>query len=341
MIPLEACGRAAALPPERAQLAPANGPPRGCPKAVGMLLSIPGPAALVRWTIALVLAAALGSGALPASGEVILQTERSLYREIVVYEDNGVRCMRFTRLTAARQSCIMLADRQRIVFEYLRMMLGALYLAPEPRNILVIGLGGGTLVDTLQRVLPDAEIDAVEIDPAVVRVATRFFGFEPGPRVRVNEVDGRVFVKRALRSGRRYDLVMLDAYDQEYIPEHLLTQEFLQEVKGVMTPRGVLAANTFSASRLYDHESTTYAAVFGRFFNLKRGNRVILLANDGLPAVETLRRNAERLQPVLAATGLDPAWLLSLFDTKVDWRTDARVLTDRYSPSNLLNSGTP
>jgi spermidine synthase len=144
-----------------------------------------------------------------------------------------------------------------------------------------------------------------------------------------------------LRAGRHYDLVMLDAYDHEYIPEHLLTIEFLQEAKGVLAPDGVLAANTFSTSRLYDHESATYAAVFGPFFNLKRSNRVIIVKNDGLPPVQALRRNAEQLQPRLAATGIDAARLLGLFDTRVDWRADARVLTDRYSPSNLLNSGTP
>ena len=134
---------------------------------------------------------------------------------------------------------------------------------------------------------------------------------------------------------------MRDAYDHEYIPEHMLTREFLQEVKGVLAPGGVVAANTFSSSRLYDHESTTYAAVFGAFFNLKRSNRVIILKNDGLPAMDALRRNAGMLQPRLAATGIDPGWLLGLFDTRVDWNTDARVLTDRYSPSNLLNAERP
>src|SRR5581483_8344979 len=153
------------------------------------------------------------------------------------------------------------------------------------------------------------------------------------------EIDGRVFVKRALREPRRYDLVMLDAYDHEYIPEHMLTREFLQEVKGIMTPDGVLAANTFSMSRLYAHESATYAAVFGAFYNLKRRNRVIIAKLDGLPSAEVLRRNAERVQPRLASTGLDAAWLLPQFDTTRDWPSDARVLTDRYSPSNLLNNG--
>ena len=60
-----------------------------------------------------------------------------------------------------------------------------------------------------------------------------------------------------------YDLVMLDAFNEDYIPEHMLTREFLQELKAVMTPNGTIVANTFSGTELYDHESTTYKAVFG------------------------------------------------------------------------------
>jgi len=273
-----------------------------------------------------------------AAAETILHTERSLYRQIVVYDDDDLRCMRFTRLATARQSCRSQREPRRLVFEYLRMMMGALYLGPPPRRVLVVGLGGGSLVTALESVLPQAHIDAVEVDPAVVRVARQFFGFEPGPRVQVHEQDGRVFVKRALRQQVRYDLVLLDAYDHEYIPEHLLTREFLEEVKCVMAPGAVLGANTFSSSRLYDHESATYAAVFGTFFNLKRGNRVILLKLGGLPPLDVIQRNAEQWTAALTPLGIDASWLVAQLDTTRDWPADARVLTDRYSPSNLLNS---
>ena len=50
-------------------------------------------------------------------------------------------------------------------------------------------------------------------------------------------MDGRVFVKRALRSGQKYDLVMLDAYEHEYIPEHLLTIPHTAVVTPAMTRR--------------------------------------------------------------------------------------------------------
>jgi spermidine synthase len=217
------------------------------------------------------------------------------------------------------------------------MMLGSLYLVPQPRRILIVGLGGGTLPSALGKLLPESEIDVAEVDPAVVRVAQKYFGFTPGARTHVYEEDGRVFVKRSIRNRVHYDLVMLDAFDQDYIPEHLLTREFLQEVKAVLTPDGVLAANTFSSSRLYAHESVTYEAVFGRFYNLKSGNRVILLKVDALPEKDALVRNARLLDASLRRFGVDSEWLLPRFDAARDWPADTRVLTDRYSPSNLLN----
>ena len=147
---------------------------------------------------------------------------------------------------------------------------------------------------------PRRRIDVVEIDPAVVRVAKEYFDFRRGrARTRCHELDGRVFVKRAIREAQRYDLIMLDAFDHEYIPEHLLTREFLREVKSLLAPDGVLAANTFSSSRLYDHESTTYAAVFPQFFNLKRDNRVIIAVNGALPDDVRLQANSADLRQVV------------------------------------------
>jgi spermidine synthase len=275
---------------------------------------------------------------LPAHADTVVHTERSLYRQILVFDDDELRCMRFTKQSGGRQSCIDRAHPQRVVFDYVKMMLASLAVNPAPRSILIVGLGGGTLVDVLQRALPDADIDIAEIDPAVVRVATTYFDLRLGPHAHVHEEDGRVYVKRALRAGKKYDLVMLDAFDHEYIPEHLLTQEFLREVKGLLAPGGIVAANTFSSSRLYDHESATYASVFGTFYNVKSNNRVIIARPDGLPAQDVVKANAERVRPLLAPFDVDPVKFVAQFNTKPDWQRDARVLTDRYSPSNLLNA---
>jgi spermidine synthase len=291
------------------------------------------------WLLGLLSAGSLMAMGIAAADEMkLLHSERSLYREVLVYETGSVRCICFTRFCRiGRQTCQDVKRPERIVMNYPQMMLASLYVKPEPRSVLIIGLGGGTIPRALHDVVPQAQIDVVEIDPAVVKVARSYFDLGDNSQLNVIEADGRVQVKRALREQQRYDLIMLDAFDHEYIPEHLLTQEFLKEVKSLLAPGGVLAANTFSSSRLYDHESTTYASVFPQFFNLKRENRVIIAVNGAMPDDAQLRANAARFDKAFDSFGFNSKKLLPLFSRTQDWERDARVLTDQYSPANLLN----
>jgi spermidine synthase len=280
----------------------------------------------------------LGAG--QALAQKLLHSERSLYREVLVYEDRGERCMCFTRMCRiGRQSCVNLSKPREFALNYTHMAMGGLLFATTapPKRLLIIGLGGGTLPSALREVLPDAQIDTVEIDPAVTRVARKYFAFKDDAKMKVYEMDGRVYVKRALREGTKYDAILLDAFDHEYIPEHLLTREFLTEVKSLLAPGGVLVGNTFSSSKLYDHESTTYAAVFGTFFNLKAANRVVVARPDGLPTTEQLRARAQQYELSLRGFGVEAQEVVGMFNTRVDWDKNARVLTDQYSPANLLN----
>lgn len=265
----------------------------------------------------------------PLQAADVIHVEPSDFSPILVYEERGERCMKFGSLMApGRQTCQSLNAPEALVFNYTRMVLGALYLNPNPGRILVIGLGGGTLSSTLARLLPEAEIDNIEIDPAVVRIAERYFGFAPGERQRVHTEDGRAFVERAVAQGTRYDLIILDAFDHDYIPPHLLTREFLALIKTLLGDQGVLAANTFTSSSMYDRESVTYQAVFGRFYNLRANNRVILASAGALPTPDTIRQHATGLAPALAPLGVDTRVLLTLFSDKPDWNTGAAPLND-------------
>lgn len=269
----------------------------------------------------------------------LIHSERSQYRQVLVYQNPDMLCLCFTRMCAiGRQSCLDRRAPDRLVFEYARMMLGALFLNPSPHDVLIIGLGGGTLPRTLEKLLPQAQIDVVEIDPAVLRVAQQYFAFQPNERVHVTVEDGRAYVRRMLRGSKRYQLIMLDAYERQYIPEHMLTREFLNEVRSLLVPNGVVAANTFSSSRLYQNESVTYRAAFGPFYNLKSNNRVILATNGPLPTMDEVSRNSRVFNDAFGPLGVTPESVLTLFSTRVDWNPNARVLTDQYSPANLLNS---
>jgi spermidine synthase len=285
--------------------------------------------------VALLLAASLGAG---TSGAAEIYRQRSLYEDAIVTEDKGLRCMQFGLAARILQTCVDQAQPDRLVFPHTRMLMAALYLNPTPRNVLVIGLGGGTVPLTLARLVEGATIESVELDPAVVKVAQRYFGFAERPGLTATVEDGRVFVKRAQRQSRRYDLIVLDTYGHQYIPEHMLTREFLLEVKSLLAPGGVVAANTHTTSKLFFAESATYHEVFGPFFSLTDGNRVILARPDGLPTRAQLEQNAERLEARLQPFGTGKAYLLPLFSSRASWPRDTRVLTDQYSPANLLNA---
>lgn len=264
-----------------------------------------------------------------AHAQEILHTEASKFSPVVVYEARGERCIAFGSVQAlGRQTCYLLEDPKRMVFNYTRMMMASLFVQPNPARILIVGLGGGTLPTALAELLPNAQIDTVEIDPAVVSVATRYFGFVTSPRQQVHEADGRAYVEQAGREGRKYDLIMLDAFDYTYIPAHLMTREFLHQAKALLAPQGVLAANTFSTSQLYDRESATYADVFGEYFNLRSNNRVILAINGVLPDDGQIKRQAAAWAPKLAAYGIDVQRELDLFSRDVSWPPATPILQD-------------
>jgi spermidine synthase len=271
----------------------------------------------------------------------LLHQERSLYRNIFVTQDGDERCMLFRYPRPfGRESCKLLQEPSKLIFDYTKMMLAGLYLNPNPKRILITGEGGGTIPTALQQMFPDAQIDLVEIDKAVDSVARSYFDFKPGPKTRVTISDGRVFVKRVAAQKPNYDLVLLDAFDADYIPEHMLTREFLQEVKADMAPDGVIVANTFSDSALYDYESVTYRDVFGPFFNMRLANRIIVGRASGIAPddLANARKNAILVEAELAKRSTGSSFLLPLLDTKIDWDPKSRVLTDQYSPSNLLNA---
>lgn len=279
--------------------------------------------------------------ALPAAGEIIYQ-KRSLYRNIIVSDESDRICMRFVLDTGrfnSTQSCMFKADHDKLVFDYAKKTFTGLLLNPHPQRILIAGLGGGSIPRVLADIYPQAQIDIVEIDPAVVDVAREYFDFKEHDNVHIIVRDARVYVKQAsLLGGKHYDYIVLDAFNGDYIPEHLMTREFLEECRTLLTKDGVLVANTFSSSRLYHSESATYAAAFGWFIEVKQraGNRIIVTGKRAVPTEEQLEVAIKTVPGNLQAYGIELEELVDMADTHPDWRDDAPVLTDQYSPVNLL-----
>ncbi|XOV81570.1 MAG: spermidine synthase [bacterium] len=266
-----------------------------------------------------------------------------MYSQLIVKKIGNTVCLQFNvRSDQRNQSCIDPRRPKEMVFAYTRMSMASLLFVQQPSNILVIGLGGGTLPTAFHQLYPDAHIDTVEIDAAVVKVAEEFFGFRRADNLKVYTADARVWTKRALTRERRYDLIILDAFNGEYIPEHLMTKEYLEENRQLLSPDGTLIANTFAQSHLYHAESATYASVFGGFINFRipeSTNRVIIVPGEKL-SEDVLIARAETLTAPLRPYSVPIKRYAKIIarqmDDAPDWRVNTRILTDQFSPANLL-----
>jgi len=274
----------------------------------------------------------------------VVHKERSLYRNLLVEETGDLRCLKFDEKTRqSSQSCMYISDPKKLVFNYTKLAFSSLLLIDNPKNVLIIGLGGGTLSNMIHELYPKARIENVEIDPSVIKVARDYFNFIETDNVTAKVQDGRIFIKRAALKSQQFDWIILDAFNGDYIPEHLLTKEFFEEIKSVLAEGGIVAANTFSSSKLYEHESATYHAVFGDFINVtanNNSNRIILAGYNKTPTEQQIAQRVKQLAPLLAPYDVDiEAISKRMFFTKdgKDWPSDTKVLTDQYSPANLLN----
>ncbi len=148
-----------------------------------------------------------------------------------------------------------------------------------------------------------------------------------------------MFVKHALKQSKRYDIVMLDAFRGETIPEHMVTQEFMRETKRLLVPGGVFAANAFTKPGTYERQSATYESVYGGFAHLLGGgNRIVIARKDRPPTVADMEKNAELVDEKLRPFGVGLTWMKLLLSRERDWDPKTPILTDQYAPVNILNA---
>ncbi|MCB0831088.1 MAG: fused MFS/spermidine synthase, partial [Solirubrobacterales bacterium] len=108
-----------------------------------------------------------------------------------------------------------------------------------PGRIAILGNAAGTVARAYGRFYPDTEVDAVEIDGKVTEVGREYFGLN-NPNMTVHTEDARPWLEAA---DPVYDVIMVDAYHQPYIPFYMATKEFFELVRDRLRPGGVVLIN--------------------------------------------------------------------------------------------------
>lgn len=190
----------------------------------------------------------------------VIFDKASAYGRVLVVEIGRERLLRFGDMNGVDQSAMSLDDPHSVPMEYVRFAGLALVFAPEVKNVLMIGLGGGSFTGMLHRALPEARIAAIEIDPVVVEAAKSFFGLVEDDKYRVHIADGAAFVES---SKTHYDIILADAGVADGIPDQHTSDPFFVSLRNHLTAGGVLVVNLGLDDRQNARIADRIKAAFG------------------------------------------------------------------------------
>ena len=258
----------------------------------------------------------------------IIAITHSPYAEIRVVEVDDRRLMLIDGMVHTEVDAQTLDARSSYV-DVLELAAG---FYESPGRLLLVGLGGGSLVRQYAR--KGWSIDAVEIDPAVTRIARSYFGFDPS-QTRVYHMDGREFL---MEHNEVYDLIIVDAFGSSSIPFHLVTREAFAQFKCRLAPGGVIALNVIAVGwhdTLVHSLAATLNEEFSRVLVLpmaeppdQLGNLILLASNRELALDWEPPVPMDRFSPEYnRAHAWDNRFVVDL--------AGVRVITDDLNPVDL------
>jgi spermidine synthase len=189
-------------------------------------------------------------------------TVRSEYSRIRVTREGNVRTLWFIRDNGDEviESQQDLAKPHELLVDYTRFMFLSYLFRPKQEKVLIVGLGGGSMVHFLKHYDPKVKVDVVEIDPVIVSVAEKFFGVKSGGNVNIITRDGLDYLRK---TEAQYDVIYMDAFlkpsrdtDETGVPLRLKTLKFYKDVQKKLTPDGLMVFNLNPHSKIGEDVKT-------------------------------------------------------------------------------------
>ncbi|HMK82186.1 MAG TPA: fused MFS/spermidine synthase [Candidatus Bathyarchaeia archaeon] len=181
-----------------------------------------------------------------ALGDTVYETDTPYHHLQVAdsYDLAHQSTIRILILDDNLHSAMDLNDPNRTVFPYTDYFHLGFLLNPNITRVLFVGGGGFTGPKNFLKNYPNLQVDVVEIDPEVIRVAEQYFWVDASnSRLHIYTGDGRIFLHE---TSQKYDLIVLDAYSRSYVPFHLMTAEFFKEIVAHLNSGGCVISNLIS-----------------------------------------------------------------------------------------------
>jgi spermidine synthase len=189
----------------------------------------------------------------------------------------------------------LLVNGSRQSGEYIKMLWQHAFCAfgiipsPDIKNILVLGIAGGTVIHLLHAIYPDATITGVDIDEEMVTIGKKYFGLDTVKGLTCTIADAKIFVRSESAKKKQWDMVIIDLFIGATIPEFVNDPVFLHQIGQMVAPKGKVVINYLRELQylaLSEKFRNTLKAVFhsveesdinfNRFFMVKYGHVSLL-----------------------------------------------------------------
>jgi len=176
--------------------------------------------------------------------ENILNSRSSSFEDmqVEVSEQDGVISMHIGSITI--QSSMRLDAPYHLELDYTQAMSMAALFLESPKEILCIGLGGGTMPKFFYRLFGKTKLTILELNPKVIQVAKHFFKLPISKRFNILQGDGIKYIKNV---EKKYDLLISDAFEDYGLPDDFCTISYFESCRKVLSEKGVFMINLFGS----------------------------------------------------------------------------------------------
>lgn len=272
----------------------------------------------------------------------------SAYHHIQVYDEDGKRTLSFN---GSWETTMMLTNPLTGHFEYTEYFQMPWLWNHNIKRVLMEGLGGGSTPRAYQHYYTNVLMDVVEIDPAVVEVAKKYFALQETPTLRIHTNDGRIFLRQTTNI---YDVILMDAYSTtrygSSLPRQLATKEFYTLASQHLSTNGVFAYNVIG--QLVGFRATLIGAMYRTMsqvfphvylFPAEESENVVFVATKSAELFTAARAAQEAQKLIGSGTVTLPTFSLrvkSFLDRRPANASTSPLLTDDYAPIDSLLQGT-
>ena len=201
-------------------------------------------------------------------GELRAQLLDESYPKPFVIDDGKSRFLYFN--VRLMQSEMSLKAPHDLAIRYTQKMMAFLLFLPRPKRIVLIGLGGGSLIKFCYQRMPGTQLTAVELDPNVIAFRDTFLMPPDDERLQILEADGAEFLENTEKG---IDALLVDAFDKTGFAPSLANREFFDNAYAKLSGNGVLVINLAG-------EKETYAGLIGEAMHVFDDQVIVMSVPD-------------------------------------------------------------